>query len=166
MKKRNTALILCVVGGPFGIHKFYEEDILMGIVYLCTMGLFFFGWIADIIKYIAMKDNEYDTEKVKEEKEERKRLKKDEQFKRMEEIKSQRQERLRSKTCPKCGGKNFHAFVETVEVVSGKTKTRYTTNLNPFRPFTLVNKKEKVVRNPITKQVSKFVCDDCGKIFK
>ena len=28
--------------------------------------------------------------------------------------------------------------------VPGRVKTRYTANLNPFRPFTLVNKKEKV----------------------
>lgn len=27
--------------------------------------------------------------------------------------------------------------------VPGRVKTRYTANLNPFRPFTLVNKKEK-----------------------
>lgn len=30
--------------------------------------------------------------------------------------------------------------------VPGRVKTRYTANLNPFRPFTLVNKKEKVVQ--------------------
>ena len=37
--------------------------------------------------------------------------------------------------------------------------------MNPLKPFTLINKKEKVVRQPITRNVSKFVCDDCGNIF-
>lgn len=166
MKNRRTALIICIFGGWIGAHKFYDGDIFMGIIYLCTMGLFFFGWIADIIKYASMKDEEYDAEKIRAEKKAEKHTKKEEQGRRVEEAREQRQEKLSNRTCPKCGGKNFHAFVENVEVISGKTKTRYTANLNPFRPFTIANKKEKVIRKPITRQISKFVCDDCGKIFK
>ena len=67
--------------------------------------------------------------------------------------------------CPNCGSKRFHAFVEQEVISQGKVKTTYSANLNPLKPFTLVNKKEKVVRQPVTRNVSKFVCDDCGNIF-
>lgn len=74
MKNRNTALILCIFGEPFGIHKFYEGNIAMGIVYLCTAGLFFIGWVVDIIKYIAMKEERYNPEKAREDKKEQRMI--------------------------------------------------------------------------------------------
>ena len=43
--------------------------------------------------------------------------------------------------------------------VPGRVKTRYTANLNPFRPFTLVNKKEKVVQQGGTYYQHRFVCN-------
>jgi len=73
--------------------------------------------------------------------------------------------RKTKRCCPKCGSENCHAFVDTVQISSGKTKTRYTANLNPLKPFTLLNKKETVVRNPYSVNVSKFQCDNCGKVF-
>ena len=45
------------------------------------------------------------------------------------------------------------------------TKTRYTANLNPLKPFTLLNKKEKVVKKEQVVTESKFICNSCGKIF-
>lgn len=57
-KNRNTALILCVFLGYFGAHKFYEGKIGMGILYLCTGGLFCVGWIIDIID-LARKPEKY-----------------------------------------------------------------------------------------------------------
>lgn len=66
--------------------------------------------------------------------------------------------------CPRCGSDNCAHYQEQ-RVIPGKTKTRYTANLNPLRPFTLVNKKEKVVRKEQTVTESKFVCNSCGKIF-
>ncbi len=56
--KRSTALFLCIVGGWIGAHKFYEGKVGMGIVYACTVGLFMFGWIADIIS-ISKKPETY-----------------------------------------------------------------------------------------------------------
>ena len=41
---------LCLFGGPVGLHKFYEKDYKKGFLYLFTLGLFMFGWIADCIK--------------------------------------------------------------------------------------------------------------------
>ena len=41
-------LLIVIIGGPFGIHKFINGDIKMGIIYLFTFGLFGIGWIIDI----------------------------------------------------------------------------------------------------------------------
>ena len=48
-KKKNTALILSIFG-MFGIHRFYVGKVGSGIIYLFTGGIFFFGWIYDMIK--------------------------------------------------------------------------------------------------------------------
>lgn len=42
--------LLCLFFGMFGAHKFYNKDTKMGIIYLCTIGLFGLGWIYDTIK--------------------------------------------------------------------------------------------------------------------
>lgn len=49
-KSKKIALILCACGGYVGIHHFYVGNIGKGILYLCTAGIFGFGWISDIIK--------------------------------------------------------------------------------------------------------------------
>lgn len=48
-KNKWGAFVLCFFLGYFGIHKFYEEKIGMGILYLFTMGLFGIGWLVDWI---------------------------------------------------------------------------------------------------------------------
>lgn len=57
-KNKIIALLLCIFFGYFGAHKFYEGKIIMGVIYLFTLGLFGFGWIVDII-LIALKPNPY-----------------------------------------------------------------------------------------------------------
>lgn len=57
-KNKWISLVLCVFLGFFGAHKFYEEKILAGIIYLFTLGLFGIGWIVDIIR-LAFKPNPY-----------------------------------------------------------------------------------------------------------
>lgn len=49
-------LLIVVIGGPFGIHKFLKGDSKMGFIYLFTVGLFGIGWIIDIIKVITGSD--------------------------------------------------------------------------------------------------------------
>ncbi|MEG2618930.1 MAG: TM2 domain-containing protein [Bacilli bacterium] len=49
-KSKKVALILCACGGFFGIHLFYVGKIGKGLLYMCTAGLFFLGWIFDLIK--------------------------------------------------------------------------------------------------------------------
>lgn len=42
---------LCLFLGYFGVHKFAEGKVGMGILYIFTVGLFYIGWFVDIIKY-------------------------------------------------------------------------------------------------------------------
>ena len=53
-----TSFWLCLFLGIFGVHKFYEGKIGMGILYICTLGLFGIGWIVDLI-IILTKTNPY-----------------------------------------------------------------------------------------------------------
>ena len=66
--------------------------------------------------------------------------------------------------CPRCGSENCQHYKEQ-KIIPGKTKTKYTANLNPLKPFTLVNKKEKVVRKEEVVTEDKFMCNKCGMIF-
>lgn len=52
------ALALCVFLGFFGAHKFYEGKGGMGIIYLLTGGLFFFGVFIDFFSILS-KPNPY-----------------------------------------------------------------------------------------------------------
>lgn len=57
-KNKWIAFILCLLFGTLGVHKFYEGKIALGILYLCTGGLFCVGWIVDLIK-LFFKPNPY-----------------------------------------------------------------------------------------------------------
>ncbi len=52
-KNRVTALILCVLLGIFGGHKFYLGKFWVGVVYIFTYGLFGIGWLIDLVTLIA-----------------------------------------------------------------------------------------------------------------
>ena len=47
-KNKWVSFFLCLFFGHFGIHKFYEEKIGMGLLYLFTLGLLI-GWLIDCI---------------------------------------------------------------------------------------------------------------------
>lgn len=57
-KNKWIAFLLCLFLGCFGVHKFYEGRILLGIVYLCTGGLCGVGVIIDLI-ILFFKPNPY-----------------------------------------------------------------------------------------------------------
>ena len=67
--------------------------------------------------------------------------------------------------CPRCGKSNYHAIVQKEVIVPEKKKTQSSVNLNPLKPFTVMDHKEKVVRKEISRDVTKFVCDNCGNIW-
>ena len=48
-KNKWLSFFLCLFLGYLGIHKFYEGRVLLGVVYICTCGLFGFGVIIDLI---------------------------------------------------------------------------------------------------------------------
>lgn len=59
-KERNKwiAFALCLFIGCFGIHKFYEGKVGMGILYLFTGGLLGVGWLIDTV-VLLFKPNPY-----------------------------------------------------------------------------------------------------------
>lgn len=67
--------------------------------------------------------------------------------------------------CPICGSANCSIYREQ-RVIPGKSKTSYTMNLNPLKPFTLFNKKEKVIKQDRVVTENKFMCNSCGHIFR
>lgn len=67
--------------------------------------------------------------------------------------------------CPRCGSENCSHHQEQ-KIIPGKTKASYSANLNPLKPFTFANKKEKVKRKEQVITESKFICNSCGYIFK
>lgn len=58
-KSKKTALILCALGGFFGLHQYYVGKIGTGLLYTCTGGFFLVGWALDLIKIAtgSFKDN-------------------------------------------------------------------------------------------------------------
>lgn len=49
LKDKRVSLILCLLFGIFGAHRFYEGKIFTGLLYLCTCGLFGIGWLVNLI---------------------------------------------------------------------------------------------------------------------
>jgi TM2 domain-containing membrane protein YozV len=47
MKSKPLAYLLWFFFGVFGIHKFYLNKPLVGILYIFTLGIFFIGWFID-----------------------------------------------------------------------------------------------------------------------
>lgn len=170
-KDKKTALLLCIFLGYFGAHKFYEKKTGIGILYLFTFGIFGIGWIVDIILLIQ-KPEKYNVDNSKEF---RKKISEEKYKGNTVQFKETNNEfngiykysfgkKIEVK-CPRCHSEDCSYFQQQ-KIIPGKTKTRYTANLNPLRPFTLVNKKEKVVREEeiITKNM--IQCKKCGYIFK
>lgn len=69
--------------------------------------------------------------------------------------------------CPKCKSINIaYMGAETIGAREAKTKTETSLNLNPLKPFTLFNHREKVVKKGCTGYgVDRWHCKDCGNIF-
>lgn len=53
MQNKTTRILVTILGGWFGLHKFLDHQIGAGILYFLTGGLFGIGWIIDIIKALA-----------------------------------------------------------------------------------------------------------------
>lgn len=167
-KSKKISLTLCIFFGYFGAHKFYESNTKQGILYLCTFGLFGFGWIIDIFK-IAKQPNTYLVSGNYQKLEDINTMEiamqypqdKTSAIKKLREltgISLKEATRIMNKIyvyngsavkkpCPQCGGMNYHAITEDVMIRGGRIK-------------------DGVYYTPTTIQKSKFICDDCGRIFK
>lgn len=60
MKSKLATLLLCLVFGVYGAHRFYVGKISSGILYLCTAGLFGIGVIIDLFDIIFNKFTDKD----------------------------------------------------------------------------------------------------------
>lgn len=60
-KNKWVSLLLCLFLGVFGAHKFYENKIGMGVLYLFALGLFSIGALIDcfVILFKPIKPNPY-----------------------------------------------------------------------------------------------------------
>lgn len=52
-RSRWVALLLCFLGGPLGLHRFYVGKIGSGILYLFTAGVCFFGAVVDFFTILV-----------------------------------------------------------------------------------------------------------------
>ena len=166
-KDKKTALLLCIILGYFGAHKFYEGKIGMGILYLFTFGIFGIGWIADII-LLAKKPEKYIVEK-KEIPTENKNF-------------FQNNEKLR---CKKCGSENVSVQLDMVtESYGGRSEIRKKSPITNIGNslgrkgmiiatgglWALTPKKSKyneIQRGSVkTKKIKTAVCQDCGATWK
>ncbi len=59
VKNKWISVLLCLFLGPLGAHKFYEDKIGIGILYLFTGGLFLIGVLVDLIKLLSKPGNTY-----------------------------------------------------------------------------------------------------------
>jgi len=63
-KNKWVSFFLCLFFGWLGIHKFYEGNVRMGLLYLFTLGLFGTGLFIDLI-ILLLKPNPYFVKKRK-----------------------------------------------------------------------------------------------------
>jgi hypothetical protein len=48
-KSRMTTLVLCVLGGFLGLHRFYVGRVGSGVLWFVSFGLLSVGWIYDLV---------------------------------------------------------------------------------------------------------------------
>lgn len=60
MQNKTTRILVTILGGWLGIHRFMDKQIGIGILYLLTGGLFGIGWIIDIVRACTSPQCRYD----------------------------------------------------------------------------------------------------------
>lgn len=163
-KQYKIDFILCLTLGWLGAHKFKNKKWGMGILYLCTRGLFYIGWIYDTIKllYLAfILDNEgleqYEINQ------QNKRIVKEEEAKNyFIEIENEKNIINTRKTeamengqacCPKCGSTSLTANRKGFGLIKGATGVVVA---GPLGVVFAGHGKNKVI----------VTCLSCGKQFK
>lgn len=72
------------------------------------------------------------------------------------------------KRCPYCNSPDWqYAGEDIIGARAAKTKTQHSLNLNPLKPFTILDSKEKVIRKAKPGfSVDEFICLNCGRRFR
>jgi len=99
---------LCLLGGWFGLHKFYRKEYGMGFLYLLTCGIFGFGWLIDSVILLVKGLKKVDLD-------EEYRIKQQKKLERKEQMRLQREKEIAARQerveqlekegviyCPKC----------------------------------------------------------------
>ncbi len=61
MKNRTARILATILGGWFGLHRYLNHQIALGVLYTFTFGLFGIGWIFDICKAFLSSDRSVQT---------------------------------------------------------------------------------------------------------
>ena len=59
-KDWTITLVLCLLGGGIGAHRYYVGKVGTGILYTLTIGLFGIGYLVDLVKIITGKFTDKD----------------------------------------------------------------------------------------------------------
>ena len=59
-KDWTITLVLCLLGGGIGAHRYYVGKVGTGILYTLTVGLFGIGYLVDLVKIITGKFTDKD----------------------------------------------------------------------------------------------------------
>lgn len=103
VKRVTREYVLCVFGGWFGLHKFYNKDFKKGFLYLFTLGIFGIGWIRDFItlyKGLPLRELTEAEIKYMEKRKEREELKVAKKQAEKDRIKDMKEQGI--PYCPKC----------------------------------------------------------------
>lgn len=163
-KQYKIDFFLCLCLGWLGAHKFKNKKWGMGILYLCTIGLFYIGWIFDTVKlfYIAfILDNER-LEQYEIRQQEKLRLKEEDKLRKIQAAENEKNiidtrkkeaQAAGKAYCPDCGSTSLSADKKGFGLAKGAAGAMVA---GPIGILAAGHGKNKVI----------VTCLNCGKQFE